>query len=200
MKKNTKKLLSLLLCAVLAFGAVLPAFAAEQTEVEPTWQDSIASVAPVGDEPWLMLELTPAGYIFTNYSIPGEYEVSFKDGSTARARIPQKQKRDLFYDGNYIGDRFDVDADGEAITLYACISFDEETKQSVFEIGQVVFAPVEYEGETYDAPWYFPISDQPCRTEIDDSSFLARILYPVFSFFQRILSFFTETRYKLSQR
>ena len=195
-----KKRISLLLSVILVFGAALPALAAEETEAGPTWQETITSVTPVGDDPWLMLELTPAGYIFTNYSIPMEYEVAFKDGTTQSVRIPRKQKIDLFQDGQYIGELFVVDTDSGVVTLYARIVFDEKTTQSVYEIGQFVFVPVEYEGETYFVPKYFPISDQPCRTEIDDSSFLARMLYPVFAFFQRILSFFSDLTYQLSQR
>ena len=199
MKTTTKKLLSMLLCAIMAFGAVIPAFAAEQPEAEPTWQNTIESVTPVGDEPYVTLELTPKGYIFTDYSIPREYDVAFKDGTSERVRIPRKEVMDLFYDGSYIGHFFDVDAGGETITLYACIVFNEETKQSVFEIGQVLIAPVEYEGEIYDGYYYFLISNESCRTEIDDSSIIARILYPIFSVFDRILRFFSEIRYRMSK-
>lgn len=192
MKTTTKKLLSVLLCIIMAFGAAIPVFAEEQPKAEPTWQDTIESVTPVGDEPYVTLELTPTGYIFTDYAIPREYDVAFNDGTTERFRIPRKQKIDLFSDGYYIGELFDVEAGGETVTLYVCISFDEKTKQSEFEIGQLVTVTVEHEGITYYYTHTYGISVESCRTEIDDSSFLARILYSVYSMFNRILRFFTK--------
>ncbi len=54
MKTKTKKLLSLFLCAILTFGMVLPAFADERPAVEPTWQNTIETVTPVGDGPTVL--------------------------------------------------------------------------------------------------------------------------------------------------
>lgn len=201
MKKTAvARLTAALLILSLLACVTIPAFAADETAVGPTWQNVIESVEPRGDEPFLTLDLMPNGYIFTDYSVPMEYVVTFKDGSTTTVRIPREEDLDLYRDGSYIGHYFDVPAGDEIITLYACISFDEKTKQSVFEIGQVVFAAVEYEGETYVIPAaYFSISDEPCRTEIDDSSLLARLLYPVYSAFQRLLRFFYSLRFRLSR-
>ena len=199
MKTTTKKLPAVLLCVILTFGAAILAFAAEQPEVESTWQNTIESVTPVGDEPYVTLELTPTGYIFTDYAIPREYDVAFQDGTTERVRIPRKQKIDLFYDGNHVGDFFDVESGDETITLYACIIFNAETKQSRFELGQALIVPEEYEGDEYEVYYYFLISGESCRTEIDDSSMIARVLYPIFSMFNRILRFFSEIRYKMSK-
>ena len=57
--------------------------------------------------------------------------------------------------------------------------------------------PEEYEGEEYDTYYYFTISVNPCKAVIDDSSFIARILYPFFSVFEKIRDFFEEIMYKL---
>ena len=58
-------------------------------------------------------------------------------------------------------------------------------------------APVEYEGEVYYRNYYYRISVEPCRTEIDDSSFLARLLYPVYAAFQKIILYFEDLRDRL---
>ena len=78
MKTRSKKLLSLLLCTILAFGAAVPVCAADAPAAGPIWQDVvIESVEPLGDEPFLTLDLMPNGYIITDYSIPMEYVVTF---------------------------------------------------------------------------------------------------------------------------
>lgn len=201
MKKTTVvRLTAIVLILSLLACLTVPAFAADAPAAGPTWQNAIERVEPRGDAPFLTLDLMPNGYLFTDYSIPMEYVVTFKDGSATTVRIPREEDLDLYRDGYYIGHFFDVPAGDETITLYSCISFDEKTKQSVFEIGQIVFAAVEYEGETYVIPAaYFPISDELCRTEIDDSSLLARLLYPVYSAFQRILRLYYSLRNKLSR-
>ncbi len=196
MKTTAVRLTAVLLVVTLLAGLMIPAFAAEQAIPEPTWQNVIESVTPVG-EPWVTLDLMPNGYIFTDYCIPQEYDVALKDGTTQRVRIPPREVQELFYDGNYIGRFFDVETADETITLYALIFFDEENKQSIFEIGQVVTAPVEYEGELYYRNYYHRISVAPCRTEIDDSSFLARVLYPVYAAFQKIILYFEDLRDRL---
>lgn len=197
MKKSmVPKLTAVLLVLVLLAGMTMPAFAAEQTIPEPTWQNVIESITPIG-EPWVTLDLMPNGYIFTDYSIPREYDVKLKDGTTQRARIPRREVQELFSDGLYIGHYLDVETADETITLYALIFFFEENKQSVFEIGQVVYVPVEYEGEMHERPYYHTISVAPCRTEIDDSSFLARLLYPVYAAFQKVILYFEDLRDRL---
>ena len=190
------RLTAVLLMLTLCVSLTLPAFAAEQPIPEPTWQNVIESITPIG-EPWVTLDLMPNGYIFTDYSIPREYDVALKDGTTQRVRIPRREVQDLFKDGMYVGHFFDVETESETITLYALIFFDEENKQSILEIGQVVTAPVEYEGEVYYRNYYYRISVEPCRTEIDDSSFLARLLYPVYAAFQKIILFFEDLRDRL---
>lgn len=189
-------LTAVVLILSLLAALTLPAFAAEPAMPEPTWQNVIESITPLG-EPWVTLDLMPNGYIFTDYSIPQEYDVVLKDGTTQRVRISRTEVQELFYDGNYIGHFFDVETADETITLYALIFFDEENKQSIFEIGQVVTAPVEYEGELYYRNYYYRISVEPCRTEIDDSSFLARLLYPVYAAFQKIIWYFEDLRDRL---
>ena len=191
-----KKLMSFLLAAVLLLGCmVIPVFADDRQSPEPTWQNFIESVTPVGDEPYLKLELTPAGYIFTDYYIPTKYDITFKDGTSERVQILRKVYYDLYFDGYYIGHCFDVDAGGETLTLYVCIYFDNESRIALFETGQMLTVPEEYEGEMYDSYYFYKISAVPCKTEIDDSSFIARILYPVYSFFEKIYYFFTGIIY-----
>ncbi|MBQ5968697.1 MAG: hypothetical protein IJL52_01100 [Clostridia bacterium] len=188
------RLTAVMLILSLFANFAIPVFAAEEPAAGPIWQDVvIESVEPIGDAPFLALDLMPNGYIITDYSIPMEYVVTFKDGSTTTARIQRYVVYDMFRDGDHIGHCFDVPAGDETITLYACIRFDEKTKQSVFEIGQVVFAFEEYEGETYIVDYdFFLISREPCRTEIDDSSWIARLLYPIYSAFQKFIALFAE--------
>ena len=198
MKKTfAAKLTAVLLAFVLLAGMTMPAFAAEQAMPEPTWQNVIESITPIG-EPWVTLDLMPNGYIFTDYSIPRDYDVALKDGTTQRVRIPRREVQDLFSDGRHIGHYFDVETANETITLYAVIYLnDENRQQGVFEVGQVVFVPVEYEGKTYDKPYYYLIFSEPCRTEIDDSSFLARLLYPIYAAFQKVIRYFEDLRDRL---
>lgn len=198
MKKTfAARLTAVLLMLTLCVSLTLPAFAAEQPIPEPTWQTVIESVMPIG-EPWVTLELMPNGYIFTDYCIPREYDVALKDGTTQRVRIPRREVQDLFSDGRHIGHYFDVETASETITLYAVIYLnDEKRQQGVFEVGQVVYMPVEYEGKTYDKPYYYLIFSEPCRTEIDDSSFLARVLYPIYAAFQKVILYFEDLRDRL---
>ena len=195
-----KKSISLIVAVIILFAcAATPASADNQPSPEPTWQNYIDSVTPVGDEPYLKLELTPTGYIFTNYYIPMKYDVTFKDGTFERVQVPRKVYYDIFYDGYYIGHYFDVDASDETLTLFVCIDFDPDSGTAEFETGQVVTVPTEYEGEIYDYYYFYEISTEPCRVEIDDSSFIARLLSPVYSVFEKIILFFGDIMYKLSQ-
>ena len=139
-KSFAAKLTAILLILTLFAAVMIPAFAAEQTMPEPTWQNVIESITPIG-EPWVTLDLMPNGYIFTDYSIPREYDVVLKVGTTQRVRIPRREVQELFYDGNYIGHFFDVETESETITLYALIFFDEENKQSIFETHFLSRAP-----------------------------------------------------------
>ena len=85
MKKTfAARLTAVLLTLTLCVSLTLPAFAAEQPIPEPTWQTVIESVTPIG-EPWVALDLMPNGYIFTDYSIPREYDVALgvENGSAA---------------------------------------------------------------------------------------------------------------------
>ena len=183
-RTNALRLMSILLLLALFASFAIPVGASDRVATEPT----IESVTPRG-EPWLALELTPTGYIFTDYYIPREYDVTFKDGTTATARLPRKNYLDSFSDGFYIGSVFDVDEDNE---LYVFIEFDEETEQSTFEIGQVILEPGEYEGKPVMYRMPYLISKEPCRTEIDDSSWIARLLYPIYSAFQKFIALFAE--------
>ena len=85
MKKTfAARLTAVLLMLTLCVSLTLPAFAAEQPIPEPTLQTVIESVTPIG-EPWVTLDLMPNGYIFTDYSIPREYDVALgvENGSAA---------------------------------------------------------------------------------------------------------------------
>ena len=133
-----KKTISLLLSVLFIFyGAAIPVFADDQPAPDPTWQNYIESVTPVGGEPYLKLELTPTGYIFTDYYIPMKYDITFKDGTVQTAQVQRKVYYDLYYDGYYIGHCFDVDAGDETLTLFVCIDFDNETGTGLFETGQI---------------------------------------------------------------
>ena len=197
---EVKKTISVFLAVIMLFSvAAVPVFADDQQSPGPTWQNYIKSVTPVGDEPYVKLELTPTGYIFTDYCVPMQYDITFRNGTVKRVQVPRKVYYDIYYDGYYIGHFFDVDAGNETLTLYACIDFYQESKTGYFEIGQVLTVPEEYEGEIYDYSYYYNISLEPCRTEIDDSSVIARVLYPFYAVFEKIYYFFADIRYKLSQ-
>ena len=136
MKTKTKKLLSLFLCAILTFGMVLPAFADERPAVEPTWQNTIETVTPVGDEPFVKLQLTPEGYQITECRLPQQYTVAFKDGTSKTVSISGEPDHfiPLYVYENY----FDVETPDGVITLYAAVNFYADSKEARFSVGQYV--------------------------------------------------------------
>ena len=80
------RLTAVMLILSLFANFAIPVFAAEEPAAGPIWQDVvIESVEPIGDAPFLALDLMPNGYIFTDYSIPREYDVALgvENGSAA---------------------------------------------------------------------------------------------------------------------
>ena len=192
MSIKTKKLLSLLLCAVLAFGAVLPAFAAGSAEVLPTWQNTVETVKPVGDAPFVKIKLTYEGYEITECRLPQQYEIVFKDGTKQNARIsaePSHFAPKAVYE-NY----FDVKTPEGTITLYARVMFagDDETEMH-FSVGQNILDGSLREDGT-PAPgstvYEFPIIEEKCETEVDKSNFFVRIVYFFYSIYLKVERWF----------
>ncbi len=189
---KTKKLLSLLLCAVMAFGAVVPAFAAEQARVEPTWQNTIESVTPVGDAPSVKIRLTPEGYVIDTCRLPQQYDVVFKNGTSVSAQITGEPSHfaPLVYE-NF----FDVETPEGTVTLYARVMFPGVgTKEINFSVGQYVLqGSLDSDGVPVagSSVYEFPIIEEPCEPEIDEGSFIVRILYFFYSIYQKIANWFS---------
>ena len=192
MQQTTQKLLSLLLCAVMAFGAVLPAFAAEKTGVEPTWQETIASVTPVGDGPAVKIKLTPEGYKIAECHLPQKYTVAFKDGTSTTVSISDEP--DHFAPGVIYENFFDVDTPDGTITLYARVRFPNVgTAETNFSVGQYVLQGSLGEDGVPVAgsvAYEFPIFEEKCESEIDESNFIVRILYSLYKVCLKIQHWF----------
>ncbi len=188
MKTTQGKLLSLLLCAVMAFGAAIPAFAAGQAEVVPTWQNTIASVTPVGDGPQVKIKLTAEGYKITECRLPQRYDVVFKNGSSAVGQISTEPSH--FAPLQVYENFFDVETPDGTITLYAKVMFPGVgAKELNFSVGQYIL-----DGSLGDdglpvagsRVYEFPIIEEPCEPEIDEGSFITRILYFFYSAYLKI--------------
>jgi len=191
MKKTSKKLISLLLCLIMAFGAAMPAFAEEQLEAKATWLNVIESVTPVGDEPFVRLELTPEGYKITECRLPQKYTVVFKNGTSTTVSIPGEPDHfiPLYEYENY----FDVETPDGVITLYASVVFYAETKEARFYVGQYVLDGTLGEDGSPTAGsevYEFSIFEEKCESEIDEGNFIVRILYRFYTLWQKIENWF----------
>ena len=195
--KTLKTILSFLLCAVVAFGAALPAFAAGQTEVKPTWQDTISSVTPVGDGPTVKLELTPEGYKISECSLPQQYTVAFKDGTSKTVSISGEPDQfiPLYVYENY----FDVGTPDGVITLYAAVNFYADIKEARFSVGQYVLdGTLGEDGQPVagSGVYEFPIMEEKCESEIDEGNFIVRILYRLYTLWLKIENWFVRHFHK----
>ena len=191
MKKNIKKLLSLL-CAILVFGAAVPAFAAEETGVEPTWQNTIESVTPVGDGPAVKIELTPEGYKIAECHLPQKYTVVFKDGTSTTVSISDEPDHfaPLIIYENFV----DVDTPDGTVTMYARVRFPGAgTAETYFSVGQYVLQGSLGEDGVPVAgsvAYEFPIFEEKCDSEIDESNSIVRILYFFYSVYLKVQKWF----------
>ena len=177
----------------MAFGAILPAFAAAQPEVEPTWQNTIESVTPVGDWPTVKLELTPEGYKIAECRLPQQYTVAFKDGTSKTVSISGEPDHfiPLYMYENY----FDVETPDGVITLYAAVNFYADIKEARFSVGQYVLDGTLGEDGRPSAGsgvYEFPILEEPCESEIDEGNFIVRILYRLYTLWQKIENWFMQ--------
>ena len=197
MKTKTKKLLSLFLCAILTFGMVLPAFADERPAVEPTWQNTIETVTPVGDEPFVKLELTPEGYKIAECSLPQQYTVAFKDGTSKTVSISGEPDHfiPLYVYENY----FDVETPDGVITLYAAVNFYADIKEARFSVGPYVLdGTLGEDGQPVagSGVYEFPIMEEKCESEIDEGNFIVRILYRLYTLWLKIKNWFVRHFHK----
>ena len=197
MKKINKKLLSLLLCAVVAFGTMIPAFAEEQPKVEPTWLNVIESVTPDGDEPFVKLELTPEGYKIKECRLPQKYTVTFKDGTSKTVSISGEPDHfiPLYVYENY----FDVETPDGVITLYAAVNFYADIKEARFSVGQYVLdGTLGEDGQPVagSGVYEFPIMEEKCESEIDEGNFIVRILYRLYTLWLKIENWFVRHFHK----
>ena len=184
-----RKIISLLLCGVLLLCAVIPAFAWEWPEIEPDWDNYVESVTPVGDEPYMKIKLTPKGYVFEDHYLPPRYDVVFKDGSSQSYTISDRSTE--YVEGYYYASYFDVDTADGPITLYAAVQLRPGTKQGLFVIGQHIEVDLtDDDGKPFKGYVNYAITAEECRTEIDEGSFIVRVLYSVYSLFQKIRNMF----------
>ena len=196
---RTKKILAVLLCALMAFGAALPAFADEPAGAEPTWQNTIASVTPLGDAPYVKLKLTAEGYKITECRLPQEYEVVFKDGTSVKKQItgePSHTAPLILYE-TY----FDVETAEGTITLYAKVMLAYEgAKEAYFSVGQYVLQGSMREDGTPAAGsevYEFPILEEPCEAETDEGGFFTRVLYFFYRIYLKAQRWFVSLFHKL---
>ena len=192
MKKTNKKLISLLLCLIMAFGAAMPVLAAGQSKVEPTWQNSIESVTPVGDEPYLKVKLSAGGYKIAECKLPQTYTVAFKDGTSKTVSISGEADHfiPLYVYENY----FDVETPDGVITLYAAVNFYADIKEARFSVGQYVLdGALGEDGQPVagSGVYEFPIMEEKCESEIDEGNFIVRILYRLYTLWLKIENWFT---------
>lgn len=85
---------------------------------------------------------------------------------------------------------FDVDTADGPITLYAAVRLRPGTKQVMFVIGQHIAADLTDDGKPFRGYVNYAISAEECRTGIDEGSFIVRVLYSVYSLFQKIRNMF----------
>lgn len=192
MKTNTKRLLSLLLCAIMAFGAAITASAEGSPDVEPTWQHAVESVTPVGDEPFVKLKLSPSGYKIVECRIPMQYDVVFKNGTSTSVKLSGEPTHFIpLYSYEYY---FDVETPGGTISMYAGVRFYSDVKEAYFSFGQLVFVQgslgddgVPVDGSSWAA---IPIEEEKCESELDEGNFVVRILYFFYSVYLKIQRWF----------
>ena len=190
MKTKTKKLLSILLCVIMAFGAAIPAFAAAQPKVEPTWQNTIESVTPVGDGPYAKIKLTAEGYKIEECRLPQQYDVIFKDGTSTSVQIASEPSHfaPLVVYENF----FDVETPEGTITLYAGVNVTQhDAKEAYFSVGQYVLdGSLGDDGEPVAGSmvYEFPILTETFEAEVDEGNLFTRILHFFYSLYQKIES------------
>lgn len=194
MKTKLQKLISLLLCAVLLSGAALPVFAAGQNEIEPTWQNTIASVTPVGDGPEVKSMLWYDGYKITQCKLPPQYEIVFKDGTKTTARIPDTPSH--FAPGMVYENFFDVETPEGTLTLYAAVMFaGVDTTETVFSVGQYIL-----DGSLGDdglpvagsRVCEFPIFEESCEPEVDKGNLFVRFVHFFYSLYLKAERWFVS--------
>lgn len=185
MRSGFRRLFSVLLCFVLLTGAVSPAFAADLPEVEPTWQNTIKSVTPVGDGPDVKIKLTYEGYKITECRLPSQYDIVFKDGAKTSARISEEPSH--FAPGNIYENFFDVETPDGTVTLFSRVIFaGSDVTEMYFSVGQYIL-----QGALGDdgvpvagsSVYEFPIFEEACEPEVDDANFFVRIVHFFYSLY-----------------
>ena len=188
MKTISKKLLSILLCATMGFGAAIPAFAAAQPKVEPTWQNTIDSVTPVGDAPYVKIKLTAEGYKIEECKLPQQYDVVFKDGTTASAQITAEPSH--FAPLEIYENYFDVETPEGTVTLYAGVTISKtNAKEAYFSVGQYVLdGSLGEDGVPVagSSVYEFPILTETFEADVDEGNLFTRILHFFYSVYQKI--------------
>lgn len=192
MKRTNRKLLTLLLCVIMAFGAVLPVFADELPEVEPTRQSAIESVTPVGDEPNVKLKLSAEGYKIEECTIPMRYDIVFKDGTSTSVQLSGEPSHFIpLYAYEYY---FDVETPDGVISMYAGVKFYSDVKEAYFSVGELVFEQGSLGKDgvpVLGSSWYeVPIEEEKCDAQIDESNIIVRIMYFFYSVYLKVQKWF----------
>ena len=198
MKHRTIKCLAVLLCAVMALGMLLPVFAADRDAPGPTWQDTIESVTPVGDEPFVKIKLTAEGYQITECRLPQQYDVLFTDGTAQSLYITGEPSH--FAPLQVYENFMDVETPGGTVTLYAKVMFRGlDTTETVFSVGQYVLQGSLREDGTPAAGsvvYEYPILEEPCRTEVTKGSIFTRALHFFYGLYRKAESWFLRLFHK----
>ena len=188
MKTTSKKLLSILLCATMGFGAVIPAFTAAQPEVEPTWQNTIESVTPVDDEPYVKIKLSAEGYKIEECKLPQQYDVVFKDGTSVSAQITAEPSH--FAPLEIYENYFDVETPEGTVTLYTGVTISKtNAKEAYFSVGQYVLDGSSDEDGipvAGSSVYEFPILTETFEADVDEGNLFTRILHFFYSIYQKI--------------
>ncbi len=192
MKKTNKKLISLLLCLIMAFSAAMPVLAVGQFKAEPTWQNTVESVTPVGDEPNVKLKLSAEGYKIEECTIPMRYDIVFKDGTSTSVQLSGEPSHFIpLYAYEYY---FDVETPDGVIGMYAGVKFYSDVKEAYFSVGELVFEQGSLGKDgvpVLGSSWYeVPIEEEKCDAQIDESNIIVRILYFFYSVYLKVQKWF----------
>ena len=183
MRSNVKRILAVVLAAVLLIGAHTVAFANEFSRFEPlaedldgTWPDVIEDVEYVGEKPSVKLELKMNGYVFKGASYPDEFVFTLVDGSTVSVKAQNRQ--DFTFKTYETGYTFDATVGGKKFTFCACI----DTVSGYFELSEVI--------ERDGVQMLAIVKQFDCDFDIDNGSILTRIIYRLYSIIAKIRLYF----------
>ena len=197
MKTTNKKLISLLLCAVVALGMLVTAFADDMPDGENVQYHSIQSVAPVDDAPYAKVRLTATGYEFTDWHVPTDYKLTLVDGSslTVSAKVIGNigaWEPDIKTYPLIVGSDLKAENNGEVYYLYATLNYQEDLGFCQFRVGELAMTELDETGSVF----FVPVSTlliERCETEVDKGSVFTRIAYWFYGILSKINAWMEDT-------